>query len=61
MNKVKRNPNEAEMVSLVNQVFNLSGDLNDQIKDWDYYSAGQTIHDIEYCIKSLKSYLEEAN
>ena len=61
MNKVKRNPNEVKMVSLVDQVSNFSVDLNDQLKDWDYYSAEKTIKEIEYCMNSIKSYLIEAN
>jgi hypothetical protein len=61
MNTVKRNPNESKMVSLVNQVSNLSADLNDQLKDWDYYSAEKTMKEIQYRINSIKSYLGEAN
>ncbi len=61
MNKVKRNPNEAKMVSLVDQVSNLSSDLNDQLRDWDYYSAEKTMKEMQYRIDSIKSYLEEAN
>ena len=61
MNTVKRNPNEAKMISLVDQVSNLSVDLNDQFKDWDYYSAEKTMKEIEYCINSIKSFLREAN
>jgi len=49
------------MVSLVDQVSNLSSDLNDQLRDWDYYSAEKTMKEMQYRIDSIKSYLEEAN
>ena len=61
MNTVKRNSNEAKMVNLVDQVSNYSNNLNDQLKDWDYYSAEKTIKEIEYCMNSIKSFLREAN
>lgn len=61
MNTVKRNSNEPKMVNLVDQVTNYSNNLNDQLKDWDYYSAEKTIKEIEYCMNSIKSFLREAN
>jgi hypothetical protein len=61
MNKVTRNTNEAKLISLVNQISNYSADLDYQLKDWDYYSAGKTIKEMQYIINSINSYLGEAN
>lgn len=61
MNKVIRNTNEDKLISLVNQISNYSLDLDYQLKDWDYYSAGKTIKEMQYIINSINSYLGEAN
>ena len=50
---------EMKVQDLVNTVKTLTVGLDLFLKDEDFYEAQNTLSDIEYCIRSIRSYIHE--